>query len=98
MGIRGQYKNKRDLNEPDVFKAIRDEGMMVYPTDKPLDAVVGAYGRTWLVEVKNGPKAPLTRAQAAFFKDWTGHAVVLTSAIHATQWAQTITAEYGGIE
>lgn len=96
MGIRGNYKNRRDQNEPEVFQTLREAGIMVYPTDKPLDAVCGYMGQTYLVEVKNGPRAPLTRQQRAFLKDWTGHAIVLTSQEEARVWAENITATYGG--
>ena len=95
MGFRGKYKNKRDANEPEVFDALRDAGMMVYPTDKPLDAVVCYLDINILLEVKNGPRAPLTKAQKAFLQDWTGLTAVLTSQEEARVWAEEITATYG---
>lgn len=98
MGFRGKYKNKRDGNEPEIFKELLDAGIAVYPTDKPLDAVCGFGGATYLIEVKNGPQAPLTEPQENFLNDWPGHAVVLTSQEEARVWAESITATYGGEE
>jgi len=61
--MRGHYiKNRRDLNEPQIFDIIRSHGIQVYPTDQPADAVCGFSGMTFLVEVKNGPKAKTLEA------------------------------------
>ena len=85
---------KRDMNEPEVFKAIRDEGITVEPTDQPLDALCGFNGYTFTIEVKNGPKAPLTDAQVKFLNTWPGQSVVLTSEEEAILWSRHIKATY----
>ena len=90
MGFRGKFKNKRDTNEPEIFDALRKSGLSVEATDKPTDAVVGYGGRTYLVEVKNGPKARLTKAQADFMGSWTGHAAVLASVDEALAFAKRV--------
>ena len=88
-------KARRDLNEPEVFEALRKHGLTVVATDKPLDAIVGYGGRTYLVEVKNGPKAPLTADQRSFLAAWPGHAVVLRSVEEAVAFAVRVR---GGLE
>lgn len=85
-------KAKRDAAEPAIFDALRQHGLSVEPTDKPLDAVVGYGGRTYLVEVKTG-KGKTTAMQDAFFARWRGHAVVLRSVDDAIQFARHVRAE-----
>ena len=85
-------KAKRDLNEADLFAELRANGLSVYALDTPLDAVVGYGGRCYLVEIKNGPKAPLTPAQIKFIHDWRGQYVVLRSVADARSFAQKVRA------
>ena len=66
MGIRGQYKNKRDANETEVLDMLRAWGIQVEPLDTPFDALCSYAGNFYAVEVKNGPKAPLTPAQERY--------------------------------
>jgi len=54
-------KAKRDANEASVFAILRAHGLFVYPLDLPLDAVVGYGGRTYLLEVKDGPQGTYGR-------------------------------------
>jgi len=91
MGIRGQYKNKRDANEPDIFDALRGHGFTVCPLDKPCDAVVGYQGRSYLVEVKM-PKGKLTGPQEQFLEMWRGDFTILRSIDEATEFASKIRA------
>jgi hypothetical protein len=44
------------------------------------DLVVGINGKTYLVEIKNGPKAKYTEKQIKFIKSWRGHYVSVVSA------------------
>ena len=83
-------KAKRDLNEPEIFEVLEAFGLTVEPTDKPADAVVGYLGQTYLVEVKNGPKAPLTTYQKGFIERWKGQYVILCSAAEAEEWAALV--------
>jgi len=85
-------KAKRDIAEPEIFDTLRRFGLFVVPTDKPLDAVVGYRGRTYLVEIKTG-KAQLTSYQREFFAVWPGHAVVLRSVADAEKFAQEVRTE-----
>ena len=88
--MRGQYKNKRDANEPQIFDILRAHGLSVYQLNQPLDAVCGFGGRTYLVEVKNGPKAKLTAPQEAFLASWRGQHVILCSEAEAEAWCKLV--------
>lgn len=90
MGIRGQYSNRRDTNEPEIVAVLEAHGLSVERVDKPLDLIVGFSGRTYLCEVKNGPKAKLTKFQQAFFGRWRGHATILTSVQDAEDFAREV--------
>jgi len=83
-------KAKRDANEASVFAILRAHGLSVYPLDLPLDAVVGYGGRTYLVEVKDGPKAPMRPKQVEFFRDWPGHAIVIRDNDEAVAFATAV--------
>jgi len=87
---RPPMKAKRDANEASVFAILRAHGLSVYPLDLPLDAVVGYGGRTYLVEVKDGPKAPMRPKQVEFFRDWPGHAVVIRDDDEAVAFAKAV--------
>ena len=52
---RTPFKAKRDANEAELFAILRGHGLDVEATDKPLDAIVGYGGKTYLVEIKDGP-------------------------------------------
>ena len=61
------------------------------------DLLVGAEGKTYLVEVKDGAKTPsrrtLTHDQQKWIRKWTGSAVViLLDAGKAVSWARRIAA------
>ena len=90
MGIRGQYKNKRDANEPEIFDILRAWGIQVEPLDVPCDAVCGYRGNNYLVEIKNGDKAPMTKSQAKFHADWNGDIVTLRTVDEAQDWARGV--------
>lgn len=91
MGIR-QYKNKRDENEPEIVDLLKKHGFSVLRVDEPVDLIVGRKGVTYLVEVKNGPKASLTPPQSRFFETWTGHAAVLHSIPQALDFIENVKA------
>ena len=90
MGMRGQYKNKRDGNEKDIFATIEANGFVIWPLDTPCDAIVGRKGVTYLIEVKNGPKAGLSGPQKKFRAKWTGHYQILSTIEEAEDWARKI--------
>ena len=89
MGIRGQYKNKRDANEPEIFRELRAYGLSVYSIDKPADALVGFMGRSYLVEVKT-PKGKLTAPQEKFLEGWRGDFTILRSIEDASAFARVV--------
>lgn len=76
MGFRGQYKNKRDANEPVIIAAFKARGVQVERADKPLDLICGYKGRTYLVEVKM-PGKRLNSSQKQFTSEWIGQWAVV---------------------
>ena len=91
MGIRGQYKNKRDGNEKDIFNELEAYGLSVYPMDAPADALVGFHGRSYLVEIKM-PKGSMTKPQEEFRSTWRGDYTILRSVEDASAFARNIRA------
>ena len=85
-----RYNNRRDKNEADIFNIIRGYGMSICPLDTPADAIVGHKGRTYLVEIKNGPKATFTTDQKKFRLSWLGDYVVLRSDDEAVLWCKGV--------
>lgn len=81
---------KRDASEPEIVSILRQCGFSVYLTDRPVDAIVGFRGRTWLVEIKTGRKAygkALNENQQKFSDGWRGTpVVVLHDAQEAMDW------------
>ena len=61
-----------DANSTQVVTALRAAGAYVFIIGLPVDLLVGYKDRTLLMEVKTGPKKPLTALQADFFEKWTG--------------------------
>jgi hypothetical protein len=61
-----------DANQDQVITALRAAGAYVFIIGLPVDLLVGYKGHTMLMEVKTGPKKPLTALQHAFFANWTG--------------------------
>ncbi|TNE46884.1 MAG: hypothetical protein EP341_09690 [Sphingomonadales bacterium] len=86
MGFRGKHKNRRDANEPELFKVLSAYGLSVHPIDTPADALVGYAGRTWLAEIK-GPNAKLTKAQREFYDVWKGNRTILRTIEEAEAFA-----------
>ena len=93
--MRGHHvKVKRDKNEAAIFSILRAHGIQVYPIDKPCDAIAGYRGVSFLIEVKNGLKAPLTDGQKKFLRTWEGQHEILCTEDEAVRWAQDIRARY----
>lgn len=69
-----RYNPKRDGNETEIVEALEKVGAVVHRlSDKDVpDLLVGYDGKTYLLEVKNGDKAQLTKGQQNFFKKWIG--------------------------
>lgn len=70
---------RTDANKAAIVAALRSRGASVYDLKAPVDLLVGLSGRTRLVEIKDGAKAPskqaYTPAQVAFMALWTGEPV-----------------------
>ena len=92
VGIRGQYKNKRDGNEADIFAELRAHGLTVESMDTPCDALVGYRGRSYLVEVKM-PAGKLTAAQERFLSQWDGCFEILRNVGDARDFAHKLQAK-----
>jgi hypothetical protein len=76
--MRGQWRNKRDANEPEIVAELCAYGFSVVHLDQPVDLLIGKHGRTWIAEVKiEGGK--LNQKQAAFFEEWRGNKTILRS-------------------
>jgi hypothetical protein len=67
-----RYAARVDANQEAIVSALRDAGAYVWIIGLPVDLLVGYKNHTFLVEVKNGPKKPLTRLQQDFFGNWMG--------------------------
>lgn len=67
-----RYAARVDRNQQEIVQALRDAGCYVWVIGLPVDLLVGYNGRTYLVEVKDGPKKVLTRLQQDFFGNWIG--------------------------
>lgn len=76
MSLR-RYAAARDENEPDIVKALRNVGAVVYLLDQPLDLLVG-YDRQWFVIEVKMPRGKLTPMQEEFFRDSDGKGGVAT--------------------
>jgi len=89
-----RYAAKRDASEPEIFQVLRKFGFSIEPMDKPVDALVGFRGRTFLVEIKTGRKGygkALNKNQQEFADTWRGsQVVVLHDVQEATAWAVAI--------
>lgn len=89
--MRGQYKNKRDANEAEIFDQLRAYGLSVEPMDKPADALVGFGGKSYLVEVKNPKgKNKLSAPQETFLETWKGDYTVIRTVEEASHFAQMV--------
>ena len=73
-------RKRTDANHAEIIRALEKLGASVIDTsqlgDGFPDLIVGYRRRNWLLEVKDGTKAPsrllLTVAQKAFFQTWNG--------------------------
>ena len=94
--MRGQWKNKRDDNEAEIFKELRAYGLSVEPMDKPCDAIAGYAGRSYLVEVKNPKgKNKLSGPQEAFLATWRGDFTILRTVEEASIFARAVRRQAG---
>jgi hypothetical protein len=76
---------RRDDNETEIVKALRDAGAYVAYIDTPCDLIVGYKQRTVLLEVKDGNKPPsarkLTENEQKFHDNWTGGPLFIVTCV-----------------
>ena len=80
-----------DENQSAIVDALRSMGGTVAITSMVgqgfPDAVLGAYGQTMLLEIKDGAKSPsrrrLTAAQQPFHASWKGSPIVVVDSVNA---------------
>lgn len=81
------YARKVDANQPEIVSAFRRLGCSVAHChtvgDGFPDIAVGLNGLTYLVEIKDGAKAPsarkLTKPEQEFHEAWQGHICIVNS-------------------
>jgi hypothetical protein len=67
-----RYAARVDKNQEQIVATLRNAGAYVWIIGLPVDLLVGYKGKTFLVEVKDGPRKRLTALQDDFFKNWSG--------------------------
>jgi hypothetical protein len=78
---------RRDDNEQDVIKAMREAGayVKVINDEGLFDLLVNYRGETMLIEVKDGAKPPsarrLTDAEAKFHNEWPGSDLYIVNSV-----------------
>ena len=81
-----RFRARIDDNQPSIVKALRAAGYSVQPLSAVgkgcPDLLVGRFGRTFLLEVKNRDgnspaQRALTAQQVEWHKAWRGHVVVV---------------------
>ena len=79
---------KRDANEPEIVKALRQAGAYVRTISESglPDTLIGFRGKTYLAEIKS-EKGTLTKPQEKFFDEWRGFPpVIFRSVDDALEW------------
>jgi hypothetical protein len=71
-----RYAARVDKNQEKIVATLRNAGAYVWIIGLPVDLLVGYKGKTFLVEVKDGPKKRLTALQDDFFNNWSGSTLV----------------------
>ena len=100
--MRRGHQGRTDANHGEIVTALRSVAGVSVCSLAGLgfgcpDLLIGANGRTYLAEVKDGEKTPsrrsLTHDQKKWIREWTGSAVViLLDAGKAKSWARRIAA------
>ena len=93
---------KVDENHGEIVEALRSVSGVTVCSLAGLgfgcpDLLIGARGKTWLAEIKDGEKTPsrrsLTADQVKWIERWTGSdVIILTDTGQATSWARRIAA------
>lgn len=64
--------HRLDANHQAIVEGLKAHGYSVVPIGRPVDLVVGKWGRTYLLEIKT-QKGKLEPTQARFIREWRGH-------------------------
>ena len=82
-----KYAKARDLNEPEIIKALEAIGCSVFKLDMPCDLLCGYRKRCYLLEVKNPDQPKSNRKktddQKKFFNTWNGQIDIVETAEQA---------------
>lgn len=80
-----RYAARKDANKDDIVAALRRVGCYVYDLRQPVDLLASRAGKAWMIEIKDGAKAPsdrkLTPAQVQFMANWTGPKVITVTCV-----------------
>ena len=82
-----RYARQRDLNEPEIVKALETAGCQVLKASD-VDLIVGMAGRNYLIEVKRPKRASESRIrpiQRTLRDSWLGQYAIVTTAQEALQ-------------
>jgi hypothetical protein len=80
-----RFDAARDENEPEIVNYLRKHGVTVERLKTPGDLLCGLEGVNTLLEVKTGPREPLTEREAIFKAGWRGQHDVVWSGPMALQ-------------
>lgn len=72
MASPNRYRQRKDLNQPEIVQALEAVGADVYVMHAPCDLLVGFRGRNLLLEVKRPKVGKVTPAQAKWNARWRG--------------------------
>lgn len=72
-----RYAKRRDENEPEIVRALRDIGASIKRLDD-VDLLVGWRGRNFLLEIKTA-KGPLKSSQEDMVRTWRGQYEIVRS-------------------
>jgi hypothetical protein len=84
---------KKDLNHDEIERIFKAFGWITIDTSSChgilLDFIARRVsGDTWFIEVKNGPKKPLTKDEAKFFREHPERSVVIYSNERAVEFCK----------
>lgn len=80
-----RYRQRKDLNQPEIVSALEAIGCDVIVMHTPCDLLVGYRGRNLLLEVKRPKGGKVTKAQAKWNAGWRGQRATVKTAEEAVQ-------------
>lgn len=85
-----RYAQRKDANQGEIVKVLRELGFRVITMHTPTDLLAARDDFNHLIEIKDGTKKKYTPAQVKFNADWPGRKVTLRSVEDAIQWASIV--------